>query len=63
LQHEVSAGQQAVSIEEGLVIPFRNGQVELENAQIGLNSGVSEQFQARVIVSWGAVFKRKRSGQ
>ncbi len=63
LQHEVSAGQQGASIEEGLVIPFRNGQVELENAQIGLNSGVNEQFQARVIVNWGAVFKRKRSGQ
>jgi hypothetical protein len=59
LQQEVSAGQQAASTEEGLVIPFRNGQVELETAQIDLNSGFGEQFQARVIVNWGTVFKRR----
>lgn len=58
-QHEVSAGQQTASTEEGLVIPFRNGQVELETAQIDLNSGFEEQFQARVIVNWGKGFKRR----
>jgi hypothetical protein len=59
LQHEVSAGQQTASTEEGLVIPFRNGQVELETAQIDLNSGFEEQFQARVIVNWGKALKRR----
>jgi hypothetical protein len=58
-QHEVSAGQQTASTEEGLVIPFRNGQVELETAQIDLNSGFEEQFQARVIVNWGKALKRR----
>jgi len=58
-QHEVSAGQQTASTEEGLVIPFRNGQVELETAQIDLNSGFQEQFQARVIVNWGKAFRRR----
>jgi hypothetical protein len=29
--HEVSAGQQTASTEQGLVLPFRNGQIEVEN--------------------------------
>jgi hypothetical protein len=57
-QQELANGQQTASTEEGLVIPFRNGQVELENAQIGLNSGINEQFQARVIVNWGKLLRR-----
>ena len=58
-QHEVTAGQQAAGTEEGLVIPFHNGQVELETAQLDLNVNPEWQFQARVIVNWGAVFSRK----
>jgi hypothetical protein len=58
-QQEAAAGQQTASTEEGLIIPFRNGQIELENAQIGLNSGINEQFQARVIVNWGRIFRRQ----
>jgi hypothetical protein len=58
-QHEVTAGQQTAGTEEGLVIPFRNGQVELESAELDLNVKPEWQYQARVIVNWGAVFKQK----
>lgn len=58
-QQEVSAGQQTASFEQGLVIPFRNGQVELEAAQLNLNTGLQVQFQARVIVNWGRLVHRK----
>jgi hypothetical protein len=58
-QQEATPGQQTASSEEGLIIPFRNGQLELENAQIGLNSGINEQVQARVIVNWGKIGRRR----
>jgi hypothetical protein len=58
-QHEVTGGQQTAGIEEGLIIPFRNGQVELESAQLDLNVSPEWQFQARAIVNWGAMFTRK----
>jgi hypothetical protein len=58
-QHEVTAGQQSACIEEGFIIPIRNGQIELEAAQLDLNTNPEYQFQARVIVNWGAVFARK----
>jgi hypothetical protein len=35
--HELTAGQQTVGTEAGLVLPFRNGQVEFETAQLDLN--------------------------
>jgi hypothetical protein len=56
-QQELSAGRETGNTEEGLVIPFRNGQVELETAQTSINTGFAEQFQARVIVNWGSVFR------
>jgi hypothetical protein len=58
-QHAVTAGQQTAGTEDGLVIPFRNGQVVLESAQPDLNVSPEWQYQARVIVNWGDVFKRK----
>jgi hypothetical protein len=57
--HEMTAGQQTVGTEEGLVIPFRNGQVELETAQLDLNTKPEWQFQSRVIVNWGKILSRK----
>jgi hypothetical protein len=57
--HELTAGQQTVGTEEGLVIPFRNGQVELETAQLDLNVKAEWQFQTRVIVNWGKILARK----
>jgi hypothetical protein len=57
--HELTAGQQTAGTEEGLVIPFRNGQVELETAQLDLNVEPEWQFQARVIVNWGKILSRK----
>lgn len=57
--HEFTAGQQTAGTEEGLVIPFRNGQVELESAQLDLNTTPELQLQARVIVNWGQVFSPK----
>jgi len=41
------------------VIPFPNGQVELETAQLDLNTGPEWQFQARVIVNWGKILGPK----
>jgi hypothetical protein len=57
--HELTAGVQTAGIEEGLVIPFRNGQIELESAQLNLNTNPEYQFQSRVIVNWGKVLARK----
>jgi hypothetical protein len=62
-QHEVTAGQQTAGIEEGLILPFRNGQVELEAAQLDLNVDPEWEFQTRVIVNWGELFARKRWAQ
>ena len=59
IQHEVTAGQQTAGVEEGLVVPFRNGQVELATEQLDLNTGPEMQFQARVIVNWGKLFSRR----
>jgi hypothetical protein len=57
--HELTAGQKTAGTEEGLVIPFRNGQVELETAQLDLNVKTEWQFQTRVIVNWGKILSRK----
>jgi hypothetical protein len=57
--HELTAGQQTVGVEEGLVIPFRKGQVELETAQLDLNTSPEWQFQTRVIVNWGKILSHK----
>jgi len=57
--HELTAGTQTAGIEEGLVIPFRNGQVELESAQLDLNTNPAYQFQSRVIVNWGKILAHK----
>lgn len=59
IAHEVTAGQQTIGAEEGLVIPFRNGQVELETAQLNLNTSPQWHFQTRVIVNWGKLFASK----
>ena len=59
-QQELTAGQESIGVEQGLVIPFRNGQVELEAAQLNLNTALQAQFQARVIVNWGKLFGRGR---
>lgn len=59
VNHEVAAGEQTAGIEEGLVIPFRNGQVELSTQQLDLNTQPEWQFQARVIVNWGKVPAKK----
>lgn len=58
-QQEYSAGSGTAGIEEGLVIPFRNGQVELSTQQLNLNSSPQAQFQARVIVNWGRILGQK----
>ena len=57
--HEATVGQQTAGIEEGLILLFRNGQVELETAQLDLNVKPEWEFQARIIVNWGALFARK----
>lgn len=57
--HEYSTGNsQTVGTEAGLVLPFRNGQVELASQQLGLNTDPAWQFQARVTVNWGKLLGR-----
>jgi hypothetical protein len=56
LQHEDAAGSQTIGTEAGLILPFRNGQVELASQQLTLNTSAEWQFQARVIVNWGNLF-------
>ena len=46
--------------EEGLVLPFRNGQIEIETAQLNLNVKPEWQFQTRAIVNWCKIFLRSR---
>lgn len=60
LAHELSGGTQTVGIEQGMTIPFRNGQVELATEQLTLNTDPQVQFQARVIVNWGHLGRRQR---
>jgi hypothetical protein len=58
-QHEYATGNgQTIGIEQGLVIPFRNGQVELAAEELTLNTSPAIQLQARAIVNWGRVFHR-----
>jgi hypothetical protein len=59
-QQETTAGTTTASIEQGLILPFRNGQVELATEQINLNMSPQVQVQARVIVNWGNVFRGQR---
>ena len=58
-QQDDASGSDSSAIEEGFVLPFRNGQVELAAEQLSLNSSPQAQFQARVIVNWGRLFARK----
>lgn len=58
-QQDDSAGSETMGIEEGLVLPFRNGQVELATQQLSLNTDPAVQVQARVIVNWGKLLGRK----
>ena len=58
-QHEYATDNgQTIGIEQGLVIPFRNGQVELAAEELTLNDSPAIQLQARAIVNWGRVFHR-----
>jgi hypothetical protein len=60
VQHEVATGKpQIVSIEQGLVLPFQNGQVEVATEQLDLNIHPTWQFQVRVIVNWGKLIRKK----
>jgi hypothetical protein len=58
-QQEDFGGAESVGTEVGIVIPFRNGQVELASQQLNLSTSPQVQFQANFIVNWGKVFGRK----
>jgi hypothetical protein len=60
MQHDLSAGVNSVGTEIGGVIPFRNGQIELACEQLSLNSDPAAQYQARVVVNWGELLRRRR---
>ncbi|HUA97821.1 MAG TPA: hypothetical protein VMA34_05805 [Terracidiphilus sp.] len=58
-QQETSTGNDTtIGVEQGLVLPFRNGQVELAAEELTLNTSTVIQLQARAIVNWGHVFHR-----
>ncbi len=60
IQHEASTGNgNAIGIEQGLVFPFQNGQVELAAESCNLNSKPVLQLQARVIVNWKRILGKK----
>ena len=56
-QQEETGGVNSVGVEQGVLIAFRNGQVELANQQLNLNIKPQWQFQTRVIVNWGNVLR------
>ncbi len=59
LQHGYSTGNgNSIGTERGLVLPFRNGQVELASQQLNVSRDVGLQFQARVTVNWGKLLRR-----
>ena len=57
-QHEILGGEHTIGIEQGMVIPFRNGQIELDAQGLSLNADPAFAFQARAIVNWGAMLGR-----
>jgi hypothetical protein len=60
LQHEILGGDHTVGIEQGMIIPFRNGQIELDLQGLSLNADPAIAFQARAIVNWGSLLGRRR---
>jgi hypothetical protein len=60
-QQETTAGTTTASIEEGMVLAFKNAQVELATEQLNLNTSPQVQVQARLVVYWGKVFGKRRS--
>jgi hypothetical protein len=60
-QQETAAGTTTASIEQGLVLAFRNAQIELATEQLNLNTSPQVQVQARLVVYWGRMFGRRRS--
>lgn len=60
LQHEILGGDHTIGIEQGMVIPFRNGQIELDAQGLSLNADPAFAFQARAIVNWGSLLGHSR---
>jgi hypothetical protein len=60
LQHEILGGDQTVGMEQGMVVPFRNGQIELDIQELTVNVDAEVAFQARAIVNWGKLLGRGR---
>jgi hypothetical protein len=58
LHEATTANPQTLSTEEGLVLPFHNGQVELATQQLSINLTTTWQFQARMTVNWGRLLRR-----
>ncbi len=58
-QHTGTTGNpHALGTELGIVVPFRNGQVELASQQLSLSTNPVWQFQARVTVNWGNLLRK-----
>jgi hypothetical protein len=56
--HEAQTGATgAVGIEQGIVLPFKNGQIEFAAEQLNLTGKVMFQFQARIIVNWNKALR------
>jgi hypothetical protein len=59
-QHEFLGGDHTIGIEQGMIVPFRNGQIELAAQGLSLNADPALAFQARAIVNWGSLLGRHR---
>ena len=59
LQYTQTTGNSlSLNTEGGIVIPFRNGQLELDTQQLNLSTQLAWQFQARVTVNWGDLLRK-----
>jgi len=58
-QEAATGSPKTWGIEQGLVLLFKNGQMELAVEELNLNVKPVWQFQARVIVNWGKILRRK----
>jgi hypothetical protein len=59
-QQETTAGTTTASIEQGMVLAFKDAQIELATEQLNLNTSPQMQVQARLVVYWGKLFGKKR---
>lgn len=57
--HEIPAGSpQMFSVEQGFILPFKNGQVEFQVGELNLNTKPMWGFQTRIIANFQKIFRK-----